>query len=277
VVDYNAPPKIAAMPKGNDVDQAPIELQLKVWKDLAISKQILMRSAAEALKLDPSCSQEELQQALETTLKKNAKADAEVAAAQDHARQAIIAMEKKVMLSEKAMLIAQTTATELQTTLDNATRQMAADRAAMAKEVQRLKEQLAEKEKQLKGINTALADTPENVLKKMNVLKKQKQEEADARRQVETALNTLRTEKRQQDQLMTDVQRNAGKLIGQHRDLHGLALKLEEQLKPLLTEGSEAPSVPELDSKLLEEIENPADPKLKKVTAEAPKRARASA
>jgi chromosome segregation ATPase len=277
VVDYNAPPKIAAMPKGNDVDQAPIELQLKVWKDLAISKQILMRSAAEALKLDPSCSQEELQQALETTLKKNAKADAEVAAAQDNARQAIIAMEKKVMVSEKAMVVAQTTATELQTTLDNATRQMAADRAAIAKEVQRLKDQLAEKEKQLKGINTALADTPENVLKKMNVLKKQKQEEADARRQVETALNTLRTEKRQQDQLMTDVQRNAGKLIGQHRDLHGLTLKLHEQLKPLLTEGSEAPSVPELDSKLLEEIENPADPKLKKVTAEAPKRARASA
>jgi colicin import membrane protein len=271
------PPKFAAMPKGDDVDQAPIELQLKVWKDLAISKQILMRSAAEALKLDPSCSQEELQQALETTLKKNAKADAEVATAQDNARQAIIAMEKKVMVSEKAMVIAQTTATELQTTLDNATRQMAADRAAMAKEVQRLKDQLAEKEKQLKGINTALADTPENVLKKMNVLKKQKQEEADARRQVETALNTLRTEKRQQDQLMADVQRNAGKLIGQHRDLHALTLKLHEQLQPLLVEGSTAPSVPELDSKLLEEIENPADPKLKKAAAEVPKRARASA
>jgi colicin import membrane protein len=271
------PPKIAAMPKGNDVDQAPIELQLKVWKDLAISKQILMRSAAEALKLDPSCSQEELQQALETTLKKIARADAEVVAAQENARQSIAAMERKVAVSEKAQAASHATATELQTTLDNATRQMAADRAAMAKEVQRLKEQLAEKEKQLKGINTALADTPENVLKKMNVLKKQKQEEADARRQVETALNTARTEKRQQDQLMADVQRNAAKLIGQHRDLHGLTLQLQEQLKPLLAEGSEAPSVPELDTKLLEEIENPADPKLKKVTAELPKRARASA
>lgn len=271
------PPKIAAMPKGNDVDQAPIELQLKVWKDLAISKQILMRSAAEALKLDPSCSQEELQQALETTLKKIAKADAEVAEARENARQSITTMEKKVAASEKAQAVAQATATELQTTLDNATRQMAADRAAMAKEVQRLKDLLAEKEKQLKGINTALADTPENVLKKMNVLKKQKQEEADARRQVETALNSLRTEKRTQDQTMADVQRNAGKLIGQHRDLHGIALKLQEQLKPLLAEGTQAADVPELDTKLLEEIENPADPKLKKMTAEAPKRARASA
>lgn len=276
-MDYNAPPKIAAEPKGNDVDQAPIELQLKVWKDLAISKQILMRSAAEALKLDPSCSQEELQQALETTLKKIAKADAEVLAAQENARQSIAAMEKKVTVSEKEKVAAQTTATELQTTLDNATRQMAADRAAMAKEVQRLKDQLAEKEKQLKSINTALADTPENVLKKMNVLKKQKQEEADARRQVETALNTLRTEKRQQDQTMADVQRNAATLIKQHRDLHALSLRLHEQLKPLLAEGTDAPSVPELDTKLLDEIENPADPKLKKAATEAPKRARAHA
>jgi len=266
------------MPKGNNVDQAPIELQLKVWKDLAISKQILMRSAAEALKLDPSCSQEELQQALDTVLKKIAKADSDVATAQENARQQIAAMEKKVTVSAQAQATSQATATELQTTLDNATRQMAADRAAMAKEVQKLRDQLADKEKSLKGINTALADTPENVLKKMNVLKKQKQEEADARRQVETALNTLRTEKRQQEQQMADVQRNSAKLIGQHRELHALSLTLHEQLKPLLPEGSEAPTaVPELDTKLLEEIENPADPKLKKVVTEAPKKARAHA
>jgi chromosome segregation ATPase len=265
------------MPKGNDVDQAPIELQLKVWKDLAISKQILMRSAAESLKLDPSCSQEELQQALETTIRKINKADGEVVAAQESARQAIAAMERKVTVSAQAQAASLATANELQTTLDNATRQMAADRVAMAKEVQKLKDQLAEKDKQLKGINNALADTPENVLKKMNVLKKQKQEEADARRQVETALNTLRTEKRQQEQQTADVQRSAAQLIGQHRDLHTLTLQLHEQLKPLLAEGTEAPVVPELDTKLLEEIENPADPKLKKVVTEAPKRIRAHA
>ena len=41
------------------------DLQLKVWKELAISKQILMRAATEALKLDPECTQEELKDALE--------------------------------------------------------------------------------------------------------------------------------------------------------------------------------------------------------------------
>ena len=34
----------------------------------------------------------------------------------------------------------------------------------------------------------------------MNVLKKQKQEEADLRREIESSLNTLRTEKKQADQ-----------------------------------------------------------------------------
>jgi hypothetical protein len=76
---------------------------------------------------------------------------------------------------------------------------------------------------------------------------------------------------------MADVQRTAAKLIGQHRELHALALQLDEQLKPLLAEGSAAPVVPELDTKLIEEIENPADPKLKKVVAEVPKKARAHA
>ena len=50
------------------MDQAQLELQLKVWKDLAISKQVLMRTAAIALKLDPDCSQDVLKEALESTV-----------------------------------------------------------------------------------------------------------------------------------------------------------------------------------------------------------------
>jgi len=60
---------------------AQFELQLKVWKELAISKQVMMRTAAEALKLDPECTPEELKQALDGALKKVAAADASVVAA----------------------------------------------------------------------------------------------------------------------------------------------------------------------------------------------------
>ena len=251
------------------VDQPQLELQLKVWKELAISKQVLMRAATDALKLDPNCTQDELKQALEAVIKKMAKADADVAAAQEQARVAIGAMEKKVAASEQALTAAQATVAELQTAQENAAKQIAAERAAAAKELQKFKERLAEKEKALKSINTALADTPENVVKKMNVLKKQKQEEAESRRKVETALNSMRAEKRKQEQQTTEVLRNTEKLVTQYRDVHGLSLKLHEQLKPLLADEKELPKVPDLDSKLVEEIEQTST-KLKKGIRQEP-------
>jgi hypothetical protein len=42
------------------VSQSQQDIQLKVWKELAISKQMLMRMATDVLKLDPECTQEEL-------------------------------------------------------------------------------------------------------------------------------------------------------------------------------------------------------------------------
>lgn len=241
--------------------QAQQDLQLKVWKELAISKQILMRAAADALKLDPDCTQEELKAALEGALAKVAKADTDLFNAKEEARVAIDALEKKLAATEQALGVAQKAATEAQAAYDGAVQQLANQRAAAADELQKVKDRLAERDKALKAINVALADTPENVLKKMNALKKQKQEEADARRQIESALNTLRAEKRQQDQKLADVQRNGATLVGRYRDLHALSLKLREQLEPLVEDAKSVPAVPELDSTLLEAIEQPASDK----------------
>ena len=142
---------------------------------------------------------------------------------------------------------------------EDAVQQIANQRAAAARELQKAKDRLTERDKSLKAINTALADTPENLLKKMNTLKKQKQEEADARRQVESVLNALRTEKRQQDEKSADVLRNGATLVSRYRDLRALALKLHEQLQPLVEDAKSLPEIPELDTDLLEAIEQPAD------------------
>ncbi len=231
--------------------QAQHELQLKVWKELAISKQVLMRSAAEALKLDPDCSQDELKEALDSALKKVAAADASVVQAREEARKSIAAMETKLAASEKAKTIAETTAADLQVKQERATQQMAIDRTAAAKELQKLKDSLADKDKALKAINAALADTPENVVKKLKALRKEKQDEADARRQIEGSLTTLRKEKRDQDQQLKDVLQ----LVTLYRELHTFAGTLHEQLKPLVKEAAELAALPELDTKLLEGIE----------------------
>jgi colicin import membrane protein len=239
------------------VSQAQHDLQLKVWKELAISKQILMRAATDALKLDPECTQEELKEALEGALKKVAKADTDLFNAREEAKVAISTLEKKLAASEHALAAAQKAATEARAAHEGAVQQIATERTIAAKELQKVRDRLAEREKSLKAINTALADTPENVLKKMNALKKQKQEEADARRQIESALNALRAEKRQQDQKSADVLRNGATLVTRYRDLHALSLKLHEQLEPLVEDAKSLPGIPDLDTKLLEEIEQP--------------------
>lgn len=239
------------------VEQAQLELQLKVWKELAISKQMLMRTAAEALKLDPNCSQEELKVALDAALKKVAEADASVVTAREQAKSSILAMEQKLAAALKAQTAAETQVADLTTKLENASQQAAAARTAAAKEIQTLKDRVAEKDKQLKAINTALADTPENVLKKMNALKKQRQEEADARREVESSFTSLRKEKIEQDQKLSKLTDNTTRLIAQYRDLHAAAAKIHEQLKPLVKDEKELPVLPDLHAKLLEEIENP--------------------
>jgi colicin import membrane protein len=233
-----------------------MEIQLKVWKELAISKQVLMRGAAEALKLDPECSQDELKIALEETLRKIAKADADVVAAREQARVAVAEIEKTLTLNQRLRAAAEATVAELRAEQEKLAREMAIERAAAAQELQKAKERVAEKDKALKAINTALADTPENVLKKMNTLKKQKQDEADARRDIEASLGTLRKEKQTQDKLLAGLRENSTKLLTQHRELHATSLKLHEQLLPLAKE-REVPAVPELDAKLLESIENP--------------------
>ena len=241
------------------MSQAQQDLQLKVWKELAISKQILMRAATDALKLDPECTQEELKEALEGALKKVAKADADLFNAKEEAKVAITALEEKVAAPEASPAVAQKAAAEAQAAHEDAVQQIANQRAAAARELQKVKDRLAERDKALKAINTALADTPENLLRKMNTLKKQKQEEADARRQVESALNALRTEKRQQDQRSAEVLRNGATLVSRYRDLRALSLQLHEQLQPLVEDAKSLPQIPELDTKLLEAIEQPAE------------------
>ena len=240
---------------GTNVDQTQLELQLKVWKELAISKQLLMRTAADALGLDPNCTQDDLKIALDGALQKLKDADASVVTAKHQAQLAINETEKKLGASLRAQAAAEAETASMRVTQEKAAPQLAAERAVNAKEIQQLKNLVAEKEKSLKAINTALADTPDNVVKKMKVLKKEKQDEADARRQVEVSLNALRKEKQELDKQLTELLDNATKLSGQHNDVHALATKLQEQLKPLITDGAEVPALPELDSKLLEAIE----------------------
>ena len=236
------------------MDQSQLDLQLKVWKELALSKQMLMRTAAEALDLDPNCDQDQLKAALDRAIQRAKDAEASVVTAKQQAQQAIAEIDKKLAAALRAQTIAETTAAEIVAKQERVAPQMAAERAAVAKEIAQLKAQVADKDKALKAINTALADTPDNVVKKLKALKKEKQDEADLRKQIETTFSTLRKEKQEQDKELADLKDNSSKLVAKYRELHEQAIKLHEQLKPLVKEGEELLAVQMLDDKFLETI-----------------------
>ncbi len=241
--------------------QAELELQLKVWKDLAVSKQMMIRAATDALKLAPDCSPAELKIALDAAIKRAIEADGIVKEANERARIAAETMEKKVIVSEKALAAAEAAKAELLAAQQNLEQRMVADRAAHAKEVKAVKDKLAESERALKAIKTALGDSPENVLKKLKALNKQKTDEANARKEAEALSNTLRKEKKDLEKSVADAKtalESGAKLAGQYRELHTLAQSLHDQLQPLVADAEELAALPALDGKLLEGIEQAA-------------------
>jgi len=249
------------------VAEADLELQLKVWKDLAVSKQVLMRTATDALKLDPNCSQDEFKLALEQAIKRYLDADRVVAKTQDQADAATAAADKKVADSEKARNVAEAARSEMQAKLEQFEQQMVAERSQHGGELKKLKDAVAEKERAIKAIHAALADTPENTVKKMRALRKEKADEADARKEIAAAHASLRKEKQTLEAQVKDMetaQENAVKLAEKYRELHALHVELHGLCKPLQDEGTTLPELPLLEVALLEGIDKSADEDEKK-------------
>lgn len=233
------------------MDQAEFELQLKVWKDLAISKQVLIRAAIDALKLDPDCNADELKKALDAAIKKSLNADASIAKAEEQAKLAIAVMEKKVAESQKAQLVAEAQVKEALNAKQTFEQQMAAERESHINEMKKIKTQLVEKDKTIKDIHKALSDSPENVVKKLKALQKAKFDDAELRKRVEAEVVSLKKDRKKLEEKIKELETvsdNANKLASQHRELHKAAEELRAQL-------SDAPELPGLDDKLLESLE----------------------
>lgn len=240
------------------MDQAEFELQLKVWKDLAISKQMLIDAATDALKLSADCTTDELREALDNAIKRSIEADNRVAAAEEQAKVAVSALEKKMAESEKAQAYAEEEKSKALEELEATKQAMTAARTANAEEVKKAKAQVTEKEKAIKTIKNALGDSPENVVKKLKTLKKQKTDEATARKRAEDDARSLRKEKQQLELQVKELKEllgNSGKLVEQYRELHQLCIDMHGQLKPLVDDAKSLPDVPAMDVPMLDAIE----------------------
>jgi len=238
------------------VSQSDSEQQLRIWKDLAISKQMLMNEAASALKLKDDFTAEDLKDALGSAVKRARDADIDIADARKKAEESIEEMEKTVKKTDKARKDAETQRDEALAKQDQADQKLINGRQDNADALRKAKRQVEDKQKELKAINTALADTPDNIVKKLKALKKQKLDENVARKVAEDANRVLKKEnKTQKEELesMAKLTESSTALLEAYRELKEWCDGSAEKLK---NAGIDVDDIPEIDASILANIES---------------------
>jgi colicin import membrane protein len=240
------------------VSQSDTDIQLQVWKDLAISKQILMGAATSALGLTSECSTAELKEALNQAIQRAKDADISILATREKTDNELADMSQQVAASNKAREAAEAQIAIAETGRETAERQMMIGKTENADTVKKSRADVADKQAQLKAISKALADTPENVVKKLKILKKQKLDESKAKAQAEAKLLTVRKEKtKAETELETQkelAQQGAG-LVAQVRELHGLCQEANKKIESLSEDKADIVEVVQLDEEFLEGLE----------------------
>ena len=234
------------------------DVQLKVWKDLAISKQILMGAATDALGLDAECSSEELKEALDKAIKRAQEADINIQETRSNAERQITEFREKVETAESARAEAEARVETAEKAREQAERQLAAGKADNAEALKKARAEVTEKQNRLKAISKALADTPENVVRKLKTLKKQKMDESKARSRTESSLQTTR---KQMSKVEAQLEQHkaalehATKLVEQIRKLHELCETANATIEKLSDKKKDQIKVPKLDEAALEALE----------------------
>lgn len=234
------------------------EIQLQVWKDLAISKQVLMGAATDALGLNAECSTAELKEALEQAVLRAKEADSIIIKVRTETEQQLAEMQSQVDASNKACAEAEALVKISSDARENAERILEAGRADNAEKVKKVRAELNEEKAKIKAISKSLADTPENVLKKLKTLKKQKLEDAKVRDINEAQIKSARKET---GELKADLEtqkelvKQAASLVSQVRELHAMCTQQNKALESSSENKEDLAEVPTLDEELLSALE----------------------
>ena len=236
-----------------------VDIQLKVWKDLAISKQVLMGAATDALGLDAECSTEELKEALDKAIKRARDADINIQKTRSEADQQIAEYKRLAETAEQARKEAEAAADTAIKAREQAEHQLAQGKEDNAAALKKARAEVADKQNQLKAISKALADTPENVVRKLKTLKKQKLDESKLRGQTENKLQSTRKKMGKLEQELETaraVQKAAAKLAPQVRKLHEACTAAAETVARLSDNKKDQVKLPDLDLDALQSLED---------------------
>ena len=239
------------------MSQTDNDIQLQVWKDLAISKQILMGAAADALGLDAECSTDELKSAMNKAILQAKNADITIIETREQTEKEIFRMESRVASIEQARNDALELVASAEAARKAAESKLVTGRAENAEALKKIRAEVTDKQNKLKAISKALADTPENVIKKLKTLKKQKMDEARLRTQTESKLQSIRKQKTKLEGELENskaLMAQSAPLIAQLKELHAIAKKQRKKLKSLSDDKKDLVEIPKLDKELLETI-----------------------
>jgi chromosome segregation ATPase len=231
---------------------------LKVWKDLAISKQILMGAATDALGLDAECSTDELKKALNEAIKRARDADINIQETRSQAEQQVSEFRERAESAERARAEAEEKVAAADEARAQAERQLAIGKADNAEALKKARAEVTEKQKELKAISKALADTPENVVRKLKTLKKQKMDEAKLRNQTETQLQKTRKEKSALEaklEAQKATLKDVAKLIDQVKAMRETCIQAEATIKSLSDKKKDQLVMPEFDETAFEALQ----------------------
>jgi colicin import membrane protein len=240
------------------VNQTDTDIQLQVWKDLAISKQILMGAATDALGLDAACTTDELKAAMNKAIQQAKEADITVVTTREKAENEIADMQDQLAIADQARIEAEEKVADSLKARETAERQLTAGRAENAEVLKKARAEVTDKQNKLKAISKSLADTPENVVKKLKTLKKQKLEESRLRTQTDSKLQKFR---KQNTKLEADLENQKSlnqqvlPLITTLREFDEACKKQGKKLKSLSEDKKVAIKIPSLDLEQLEDLE----------------------
>ena len=235
-----------------------VDVQLKVWKDLAISKQILMGAATEALGLDAECSTSDLKTALSEAIKRAQDADLTIQATRSHAEQQVSEFQQRTETAERARKEAEELVATASEARAQSERQLSIGKADNAEAVKKARAEVTDKQNKLKAISKALADTPENVVRKLKTLKKQKMDEAKLRTQAETRIQKMRKEKSKLEVELESQKatlKDVSKILEQVKAMRETCLQAQETIKGLSDKKEDQLKLPEFDETAFEALE----------------------
>ena len=235
-----------------------VDVQLKVWKDLAISKQILMGAATDALGLDAECSTAELKTALSEAIKRAREADINIQETRTHAEQQVSEFQQRAETADLARKEAEALVATAEEARAQAERQLAIGKADNAEALKKARAEVTDKQNKLKAISKALADTPENVVRKLKTLKKQKLDEARLRTQAENRIQKMRKEKSTLEaevETQKSTLESVTKLLEQVKAMRETCIEAQATIKGLSDKKKDQLVIPEFDEVAFEALE----------------------